>query len=273
MRWKTSFYKWLPWIVVGLLVIITPFLVEWAISGQISYLPWINAVSISTRISIELFSNSSPPVDSYWALRISALVGMLLMFVAGPVLWVFASRRVDSRDQKATGFQNRTITWYVGTFLTLNGLFMALFTVGIYLGSEYYPGSSLNQSMQSARNEDQLRTSLSKLATQAAEIYYLPHEMGGGAGSFLQIPDGNGTYRAIMLDDLKDGLRLQGGTFHLKQPVTDSTLTIIGVGRVAGTDPGFENSNGATGMQQEAVRVVPNRDGILEWRGMADQEN
>ncbi|MDZ7716857.1 MAG: hypothetical protein U5J95_11655 [Balneolaceae bacterium] len=103
---------------------------------------------------------------------------------------------------------------------------------------------------------DELRTSLYKMGYNAFELYYLPRESGGGGGSFY-LSGNNGEERPITLSDLESFSENSENSFHLSKVVTDSTITIYGVGYKKSDNLGFKNADGDSGRVQVSLRITP----------------
>ncbi|MDX1670691.1 MAG: hypothetical protein R3211_00015 [Balneolaceae bacterium] len=247
MKWKTKFIRWLPWIVsFAVAAILLLFLGIW---------PYEIADRVSVLESINMFSSGTPTMRPYWNDRILSLVGIVLFFVVGPVLW-FSSEdsRPDRSGELSNGFQPKSLMWYLGAILTLTGLLFGVAGTAFQL----FHQTNIEQSVQRSRNADHLRQEISTLGLQAAELFLLPHDRGGGNGSFTRIPNGNGSFHPITLEDLEayQPEQLNAGTYHLDE-VTDSTILIYGVGTHDGKEPDFKNINGETGRNQVVVLIEP----------------
>lgn len=245
-RIKTS--RWLKWLVAffaAILILAIGYLVnfEWIYSS-----PWFNALRVSIFISINEFGEGVADMGSYWPYRISALAGLLILFVLAPALLVFGS---DNKKDKPG------IMWFCGSTLLFLGLIVTIFNLGkqtYYLSDNY---KSNNKSYEQSRTKDKVRSQITTLALEAEELMVLPHKWGGGNGSFARIPDGEGNFRTIELEDLDSYSTFKETSFVLEVGGNDSTITIQGIGNTEGNNPDFENADGQKGKVELAYRLAP----------------
>ena len=256
-------YSLLPWsiaVALSVLIIVVAVFYDTMHGHWLSlhnYLPWENAKRIDTIRAINEFSEGTPDSGSYWYVRITSLVGILLLFVVGPILWIYGECGEKSKDKDSA---QKGLAWYAGVVLVLLGLVYALSST--VMKTSVYQNTWKNA--EKSRNVDQLRGELTTLAFDIAEVYYLSQ------GDNSSVPSG-AVKRFLDLDlnqsdleSLKNFPASSPNDFVLSEIKSDSTLIIYGVGNEEGPNPDFNNANGEKGKIQLAVRLDP-ADDIYEF--------
>lgn len=256
MSKSTKTYRLLPWVVallIALLFVLSDFYLE-PITSWMDINPAFEAHKVKTVAAIDAFHDGTPSEKSFWVQRAKALGGILILFVIGPSLWIFGEIRSHAMPQP-TGddLLKKGTEWYLG--VTLVGFSLMLLIPQTTLQSVRYP--DMRDSSELSRTKDHLRLDLSALAYEAAEIYYLPQEFGGGSGSFYTVAAGEGEPRPFRMADISRVLEDTPFSFSLGKIVSDSVLTIYGLSEKEGKDPNFKNVNGDRGKIQMAIRVEP----------------
>ncbi|MEX2455692.1 MAG: hypothetical protein WD381_00190 [Balneolaceae bacterium] len=195
---------YVPWINVSLIVSLN-FLALYAITNVYSVMPgnsWyysiISAIAIpgfeiSHYILLENisgFGGDQIPISEFLKTVAISVIGIVTLFILAT--WFFTKGLLSrNADNQPSG-----VLWYVGTIIVILGITMSTF-VGIR-NSSISPASKQNeQSIETNRSLDQLRTYMTNVAFDASEWWILPYEKGGGNGSFI-----NGD-EALTLSDLE----------------------------------------------------------------------
>lgn len=248
-------YKWLPWAVAISIAIgcflLTEYLYSW--TGIHWLTPWMSVKWAETTRAINEFSSGIPDTKPFWNARIGALVGLIILFVLGPSLWIYSEVRNQSRNTSDTedGLK-KGVSWYVGVVAVSWGLIYAL-PVTVIKGYVYQ--NTLETSAKH-RSADHVKAGLNQLAYDALERYHLPREKGGGSGSF-RVPDQNGELRPLKLSDLESYSEDSPHTFMKASTQGDSVFTIYGVSQQQGADPDFKNADGQKGKVQVSIEIFP----------------
>ncbi len=258
MKEKIKTSRWLKWLVaffaaIFILAIGNLIYFEWVYAT-----PWFNALRVSIFTYINEFGEGVADMGSYWPYRISALAGLLILFVLAPALLVFGS---DNKKDKPG------VMWFCGSTLLFLGLIVTISNLGKQ--TYYYYLSDINNKnykiYEQNRAKDKVRSQITTLALEAEELMTLPHKFGGGGGSFASIPDNGNGFRNIRLEDLKSYGTFNETSFVLELIESDSTIIIRGIGNLEENSSEFENSNGQTGKVELAFRVAPyNKTGSIE---------
>lgn len=245
MNEQTKIYYWLPWsiaISLGLVLF-------WGMAYFDLRWPgiWEVAQGVDTIRAINEFGSGITDMEAYWEQRLNAFLGLVVLFVLGPGLWIFSEIR--NEEKESTDPEDRLKkgpVWYAGVILVVIGLNYAI-PVTVIKGVAF---SNTWESAEESRNIDKLRARLLTLATDAAEHYYLSLK-GGKNGGFI---DGDHKFSLQQLESYGSDIQNE----YVLAPVkSDSAITIYGIGYTAGAKPEFENANGDTGKVQLAVEVRP----------------
>jgi len=257
MKEKTKNYKWLPWAVAIAVAVVVAMLTgnfgHWYVLD-----PWSNAQGLVTKLAISTFQGISDTAH-HWDARFYTIIALILSFIIGPSLWIYAEIKNQSKDDQAGNSLNKGIVWYIGIIIVILSLQV--------VPSAIMKGFILPNSWKSAaasRNEDKLRMGLVRLGMDAYQHYYLPHKFGGGAQSFRSMPSEGKGMRAIKLTDLENYNENASNSYQLAPVESDSAILIYGVGNKQGPDPDFKNVNGQKGKLQLALKVTPG-DGMFHF--------
>lgn len=258
MKEKIKTSRWLKWLVaffaaIFILVIGNFINFEWVYAT-----PWFNALRVSIITYINEFGEGVADMGSYWPYRISALAGLLILFVIAPALLVFGSENKMNKPG---------VMWFCGSTLLFVGLIVTISNLGMQTYYDYL--SDINNKnykiYEQNRTKDKVRSQITTLALEAEELMTLPHKFGGGGGSFASIPDDSNGFRNIRLEDLESYDSFNETTFMLEVSENDSTIIIWGIGNTERNDPEFVNSDGQTGRVELAYRVAPfDKTGSIE---------
>lgn len=264
MNEQIKYYRLLPWAVAAVIVVAVIsgasfFNLNWLYISSLA--PWENAQSIDTIRAINEFGEGIPDTAVYWEGRIAALAGLIVLFVIGPSLWIYSeiqnqAKEILSRDDEL----KKGFVWYAGVIIVIVGLLYAIPVTAV----KGYQFQNTWDSAAKNRNINELRRDLTKLAFDAAELYYLSYS--DEAGSFHTISGKDGTERSVTLEDLDSYTRIDGSkNSYIMVPLqSDSLVTIYGVGYEQGPDPEFENANGEVGKLQVTVEIDPT-NGIFKF--------
>jgi len=254
MKEKTEKSGWIPLgiaVAITIMVLLAIHLFEWR---RIGITPWQAAEEVSTRLSIQEFQDGTTRQLPYWSERLNALGGIILIFVLGPSIWLAAEIKESKKSSHTEGTSAKSIGWYTGLVVMLFGIVLSVF--GIIKNIDMY--YTLKDSVASSRSEDEIRMHVTRMANEALRLSMLPHERGGGNGTFTRVRSGD-LFRPVKLTDLPSYQGDSGSHYdYVFHEVKPDTLTIVGVGHLEGEDPEFKNANGKTGRIQVAVQVTPN---------------
>lgn len=253
---KIKKYRFLPWIIAVAVVIAVGILGSSSINWYILE-PWAPASTLVAELSIEAFgagtdySTYIQNTAANWNFRLTALATIILSFVVGPSLWVYAE--IKNQKSEITNVLKKGIAWYLGVILIISSLQVVPTAIvkGIVFQNTW-------DSAAESKNRDELRSDLMKLGYDVLEIYHLPNEFGGGAGTF-QINRGNGDLSPLQVTDLESHSQLLH-KYMLAPAESDSVIKIHGVSDYEGSDPDFENADGSKGKLQMDLEVKPPAD-------------
>ena len=230
-------YGWLPWAVATSVVALIVVVIAYYDVSQshVSLMPWEAARGVDTIRAINEFSDGNVDLNSYWKARIGAVLGIILLFVLGPSLWIFGEIRHE-RNQESSHSLNKGLGWYAGVTLVILGLLYALpvTTVKAYVFQDNWEHAARS------RNADQVRTELMNMSYDLSEQYYVTD---GWKGS-------------INLEELQS-FNPDSRNDYVVKSRSDSLVMIYGIGFKNGSDPDFENANGQKGKLQLAVEITP----------------
>lgn len=237
MSAQTKQYRWLPWAVATSLVALIVVMIAHydVLQSHVSLMPWEAAQGVDTIRAINEFSDGSLDLNAYWRARIGALIGIILLFVLGPSLWIFGEIRHE-RTQESGESLGKGLGWYAGITLVILGLLYALPGTAV----KAYVFQDTWENAARSRNADQVRTELMSMSYDLAEHYYVA---GGWKG-------------AITLEDLQSYNPNSRNDFVVASR-SDSLLKVYGIGFKNGSNPDFENANGQQGKLQLAVEITP----------------
>lgn len=253
MRDKIKSYNWLPWAVAFVIVIAIAiggsYFTNWYILE-----PWSLATSLVKELSVDAFSSGqqfetfAEGAGIYWDFRLTALAVLMLTFIVGPSLWIFAE--INNQDSQTEDTLKKGIVWYMGVILVVSSLQVVPTTVvkGIVFQNTW---DNADQNAQ----KDKLRSDLMKLGYEALEKYHIPAEAGGGDGSFQKM--NNGKEMPLSVADLGNNVELSGFSYDLETVDAESLITIHAVGDSNGPDANFENADGRKGKIEMTLQVKP----------------
>ncbi|MDR8391321.1 hypothetical protein NC796_09245 [Aliifodinibius sp. S!AR15-10] len=203
--------------------------------------PWRNAYRVSTAIAIEIFSEGTPGEIVYTKERLSALAGIIILFIIGPGLFLLCGLNGNDEPTDSNSF----IGFVSGLIITISALFMMSVEVGMY--TFIYDNSKVSASRSS--KTDEIRLNLSTLATESYQYLVLPEEQGGGGGSFED----------LHIENLPSYSELEPGSYRFGESPSDTLLRIIGSDK-----PDYT----AGDEQAEEVTLIVNvqPSDILHWK-------
>jgi len=251
---KTKYSRWLPWGIV-----ITAVIGIGMLGGMLHWgwltTPWSLAELVNRDISIAFFQSLNPDIGTFWAERWQALAGLIIFFVLGPSLWIWS----EIQNQEEEDHLRKGLVWYMAATVVVLGLVTGV--VGSMVEAIIFQNTQERASI--SENQDNLRSTLSMMAFDSIEQYYLPRNSGGGSGSFRSIKAGD-TLRSIRLSDLEsyDNTETEND-FVLKEVESDSMITIYGIGPESVGNSSFENANGDTGKVQLSIKVMPKKEQMI----------
>lgn len=253
---KIKKYRLLPWAIAVAVVLGIGLLgsnyANWYILD-----PWNSAKTVVTMLSIDAFSAGvdystfvQDAVAPYWNYRLTAFASILLTFVIGPSLWMYAE--IKNQNSSCEDVLKKGISWYVGVIIVVASLQVVptTFIKGVVFENTW-------NSAAESKVKDQLRSDLMKLGYEALEFYHLPHDKGGGGNSFHKRLSNSDKRSPIQLADLKQGVQLSGNSYVLDVADSDSMITIRGVGTEPGNTANFNDADGGEGSVEMAVQVKP----------------
>lgn len=253
MKEKTKKSGWVPLgiaVAITVLVLLVAHLFEWR---RLTVTPWHSALGVSTMLSIQEFQDGVTGQLPYWSERLNALGGIILIFVLGPSLWLAAEIQDSNESTHADGTTGKRVGWYAGLVVMLFGIILSVFSI-IGNINKYY---TLKDGVVSSRSKDEIRMRVTRMANEALRLSMLPHERGGGNGTFTRVRSSD-LFRPVKLTDLPSYQGDSGSQYdYVLHEVKPDTLTIVGVGHLEGVDPDFKNVNGKNGRIQIAVQVTP----------------
>lgn len=256
MSGKIKKYRWLPWaiaitVVLGIGVLGSNY-TNWYILE-----PWNSAKTVVTMLSIDAFSAGvdystfvQDAVAPYWNYRLTAFATILLTFVIGPSLWVYAE--IKNKNSSSEEVLKKGITWYAGVILVVGSLQVVptTFIKGIVFQNTW-------DSAAESKAKDQLRSDLLKLGYKALEFYHLPHDKGGGGSSFRKRLTNSAEESAIQITDLKQDVRLSGNAYMVEIPDPDSMIIIRGMDTKTGGVTDLNNADADQEKIEIALQITP----------------
>ena len=268
MNESTNVYKWLPWaIAFALALVIMPgfSLMQFnSVGSAIAIGIWETAQGIEVVRAIHFFSEGVSDMKPYWSGRVTALSGLLLLFVIGPSLWIYSELQNEQRElNNPEDALRKGFAWYAGVVLVMAGL---LYTIPVS-GVKAYHFTQTWSSADQSRNLDELRSDLVTMAFDAAEKYYLmTGESGNREGTGFMGNEGKGAVREAFLPENLEGYKESiRNNYVLGEGISDSVLVIFGVGEKEGPKESFANADGSTGKLQLGIKVTPEGEPIFEF--------
>lgn len=256
MNAQTDRRTWLTWLVAVSGVIFIGFAITlirpWGFYWS-RLAPWNNAHLVYTMAAIDAFSANIPHHYPLLSERLGALAGIVILFVIGPSLWIFAevSKKEQAGSGKAAGNVIINLGWYAGVMIVMAGLWYGMSSS---VRNFRYDRTSTKISAY-FRNKNRLSYNLMTEAFKAVDAYYLPRSEGGAGESF----------KTIAIRDLIPHRQYSDDVYMTGSVTSDSVITFYAVGNVDGRDPGFKNANGQTGKIQMALKVHPTGNKLVTW--------
>lgn len=258
--------KWVPWLLAVIGVIIIGFFISFFHPGRFNWStiePWENAYNVSIYSAI----NASGPAHHstvFYEQRIGALIGLLILFIVGPSLWIFSevkNNSLETAPEKSS--PNREWEWYAGVMIMMAGFFYAI------SGSvSEIKDLRLNQIIkQQQEMEYHIHQGLMTRAIQAIQFYYLPAGQGGGGKSFQLFAAKRNTKQVENKKKMNSQKHKIDYIYHTGK--FDSVLTIYAIGNMEGMNAGFNNANGKRGKMQYTIEIIPSRKNMIRWRNKA----
>lgn len=210
----------------------------------------------ATRNAINQFGGDIS-TEGFNSALLYGLMGITLTFVLAPSLMIFGYKKSKHSDGALY-----PITWHLGT-----GIVIAALSIGVYSSVSWVNSNeTLSEYADWQNASDQLQFELIDLYFDAAAQAILPHEKGGGNGSFTNFVAEDGSTRNIQLSDLPRYNPDSKFGFVISDNITDSTITITGVSNYDGGNPDFQNANGSTGKLQFKLTVNPFEESSLKFK-------
>jgi hypothetical protein len=254
MKEKISLF--LPWIIVGLTAGIFIFLfISKLIPGMQAFAyvittPAMTLLQYTTTHSITVFGGGGFTLAPFMQAGLIAAAGLIVLLAVAPFLLAKGYRTV-----RAETLHKRPPVWYLGAVLLVTSLGFSLFNSATMTYVYFTQNSHITDNVL----KDQLRSQLMMHGFAAAEKMLMPHQYGGGNGSFINIHDGDSA-REIRLTDLKTWNENSEFSFEIQDSVTDSTLTIIGT-LAESADQSTNRSSfyavRVTPQQSSTIRMLP----------------
>lgn len=242
-------YKWLPW-ALALSVVIAGIVLTSNYGNWYFLAPWNPAKTLVATKSINEFAAGVPDTAPYWNLRLTALAVLLVTFIIGPSLWVYAE--IKNQARSSADALSKGVVWYVGVILVISSLQVVPVTIikGIVFHNTWEIAAQ-------NKNKEELRSDLMKMGFEAVQYYYLPQRLGGTSGSFRAVSGQDGNWRPLELADLSSYPSDTKNTYRIGKSASDSILTIHGIGYNRGPNPDFRNADGRRGKLQLTIEVDP----------------
>jgi hypothetical protein len=227
-EFSPAFLRWLVTLTAATLI-----LVFWSERAQTTFRgerwfalhPWIAAAGTVIEQGLQEFRGDTIDDGSLAAARASILIGLLLGFVVGPSLLLFAWRRsLEEQPSQRTTLKSTTLAFFIGGIL--------LFPIVIPAIPLAIIQKQIAQSMRSAQAmndaKDAMMADLNLISFDAQQFRARPFAMGGGGGSFFgyNIPvrladSDHGTYLTVEVSE--DNLVLKG----ISKQYPASNITVI----------------------------------------------
>lgn len=221
--------------------------------------PSIILLEYTTRNAINQFGGDMS-MQGFYSAMLLGLMGVAVIFVLAPTLMVFGYKHSEKSEGSL-----RPITWHIGT-----GIVLAAVSFGLYSSFNWaIANDKMSEHAHWQHSLDQLRFELIDLSFDASVKALLPHEKGGGNGSFTNFMAEDGSTRKIKLDDLDRYNPDSTFEFVLQEGISDSSITITGVSPYEGRNPDFQNADGSTGNIQLSITVNPYTESRMHFK----QEN
>lgn len=222
-------------------------------TGHVLTNPSMIMLEYTTRNAVSQFGGDMSMKGFNLALM-SGLAGVTVIFVLAPAFMVFGYKKSEHSEKLLY-----PATWYLGT-----GIVIAAFGIGFYSSVSWVNSNeAISEYADQQHTSDQLQFELIDLYFDAAVQAILPHEKGGGNGSFTNFRAEDGTTRNIRLSDLNRYNPDSPFEFVVSDAITDSTITITAVSDFEGNSPDFKNANGETGKLQLSLTMNPYEDDRL----------
>ncbi|MCC5912924.1 MAG: hypothetical protein JJU46_00995 [Balneolaceae bacterium] len=247
---KEKIEPFLPWMIVALIAAILIFIPKhtsgmYALAYAI-YAPAMPLLQYTTVHAITVFGGGTFTLEPFMQTGLTAIIGLIVVLALTPFLLVKGYRAIREET-----LLKRSLVWYLGAILLVSSLGFALFNSALMATSYFAENRQIEENVL----RDQLRSQLMIHGFAAAEKMLMPHDYGGGNGSFIDIP-GEATSREIRLTDLKTWDENSEFSFRIEDSITDSTLTIIG--SIAGSSDESSNSS-----SHYAIRVTPHESNTI----------
>lgn len=222
-------------------------------TGYVVTNPSMILLEYTTRNAISQFGGDMSMEGFNLALLLGA-TGIVVILILAPSLMVFGLKRSEHSSESL-----RPVTWHIGT-----GILLSAMGIGFYSAITF--SISNNHMYEEATRQhaiDQMQFELMDLYFDAASRAILPHDKGGGNGSFTNFRAEDGSTRNIRLTDLERYNPDSRFEFVISDAITDSTITITAVSDFKGNSPDFRNANGETGKLQLSLTMNPYTDDRL----------
>lgn len=212
----------LPWMIVALIAGIFIFIPKqtsgmYALAYAITA-PAMPLLQYTTVHAITVFGGGGFTFEPFMQAGLTAIAGLIVVLAVAPFLLAKGYRGL-----RADSLLKRSPAWYLGAILVVTSLGFSLFNSARMTTSYFTASTHITENAL----KDQLRSQLMTHGFAAAEQMLMPHQYGGGNGSFIDFRDGDRA-RELRLTDLKTWDENSQFSFQIQDSVTDSTLTIIG---------------------------------------------
>jgi hypothetical protein len=225
-----------------------------------------SSIAIGSIVSqgIELFSGDIPDL-SWNNSQLVILISLLISFFVFPTLFFVNWRRFQLADNtlRESTHIRKTVIW-----LTIGAMCVPLFCLTPPI--EYVRlqvGQSVHRGAARDVNRDALVNDLVDVGMQAQAFYYIPTELGGGGKHWKNIQQSDGTVRDFSLNDVHytrpvtakifEDFYPQSPNKFILESVSDTMLSIVGIGNEIGNDEKFQNKDGRVGYVQATTTVTP----------------
>ncbi|MEX0719123.1 MAG: MFS transporter [Balneolaceae bacterium] len=269
---KERIKKYLPWIYVAAIVYslsVFLFLIKTSVLNSLPFtgfteklfyifaIPTTQIAQYSGTVTMNEFGSRITEFTVLSEALIVAGLGIMMILVIAPFLLVKGYEKTDPQEPN-----KRSFSWYTGAGIMVISLTVSflLMTVGT---AEYF---STNEEIAEGRDKDRLRSELLALALDATDKMTLPHQIGGGNGSFANFVDERGERSYINIEDLEGYNSEYSFKFLFSESITDSSLTIIGISNNEGNNPEFINANGDSGKRQLSIKVNPYQEKMYSFQ-------
>ncbi|MFA6026914.1 MAG: hypothetical protein WC727_10805 [Ignavibacteriaceae bacterium] len=220
-------------------------------------LPWLGAMGLTIIQGINEFNGQIFLFGTQS--KIYLLVSILLIGIVFPTLMMFGLK--NSSQKKNSSSEEKKYVFYPHSVqVILSGIIL----ISIFVSSiiHFYVASKISENMKRniaiEDNRDNIVSELIDLSNEARQFAILPHELGGGNGSFVLSSKDSKEKKYIELNNLKSFALVKEANYFLAPYKSDSLMTIVAVSKTRCSNPNFSNYNGQKGFVQVVANISKN---------------